>query len=97
MVSADEAGAAGDRGGVAWSRCLWRAEVGEVGLEYVVGLAGDVALQAADDLALGLAFFGASGGVGETGLVGSDSWFGGREIKRTVRRSESRTLRVGCR
>src|SRR3712207_4153480 len=64
VVSADEAGAAGDGDGVAWSRGLQRAEVGEVGLECVVGLAGDVALQAADDFAFGLAFFGASGGVG---------------------------------
>jgi hypothetical protein len=32
VVSADEAGAAGDGDGVAWSWGLQRAEVGEVGL-----------------------------------------------------------------
>jgi len=40
------------------------AEVGEVGLQGVVGLAGDVALEAADDLAFGLALLGAARGVG---------------------------------
>ena len=55
---ADEAGSAGIGRGVAWSRRLEFAEVGEVGLQGVVGLAGDVPLQAADDLAFGLALFG---------------------------------------
>jgi hypothetical protein len=49
-VAADEAGAAGDRGRVAWS---WGLQLAEVGGEGVVGLAGDVALEAADDLAFG--------------------------------------------
>jgi hypothetical protein len=64
LVAADEAGAAGDGDGVAWSRGLQFAEVGEVGVQGVIGLACDVALQAADDLALGFALTGASGGVG---------------------------------
>ena len=63
-VGADEAGAAGDRDRVAWRGSVQRREVGEVGLECVVGLAGDVAFEAADDLALGLAFGGAPRGVG---------------------------------
>ena len=51
-----EAGtAAEDRGGQSWWLGL---EVAEVGLEGVVDLAGDVAPEAAHDLALGLSFHG---------------------------------------
>ena len=39
-------------------------DVGEVGAEGVVDLAGDVAFEAADDFALGLAFGGAAFDVG---------------------------------
>src|SRR6266566_3431531 len=55
-------GAAGDRDR-ARGRCWW-CEAGEIGAERVVELAGDVALEAADDVALGEAFGGAAGGVG---------------------------------
>ena len=63
-VSTDEAGAAGDRDGVARVRGLECAEVSEVGLECVVDLAGDVALEAAEDLELGLSFGRAAARVG---------------------------------
>jgi len=64
---ADGAGAADDRGG---ARGLWLVvEVGEVGLEGVVDLAGDVALEAAEDLSLGLAFGRASLRVGAGALA----------------------------
>jgi hypothetical protein len=63
LLVADEGGAAADRDGVS-GECGWRGDVGEVGCEGVIGLAGDVALEAADDLALGLAFLGAPRGVG---------------------------------
>src|SRR6266581_274551 len=59
----DRAGAAVDRGRVS----CWRdegVEVGEVGAEGVVELAGDVALEAADDLGFGQALGGAPVGVG---------------------------------
>ena len=46
-----------------------RGGVGEVGAQRVVDLAGDVALEAAHDLALGLAFGGASLRVGAGALA----------------------------
>ena len=58
---ADGAGAAVDGDGVA--RAL-RVQVSEVGGEGAVGLAGDVALEAADDLELGFAFGAAALGLG---------------------------------
>ena len=54
-----KAGAAGDRGGRGVHADHAASEVGQTGDERTYGLAGDVALQAADDLALGLAVFGA--------------------------------------
>src|SRR3954453_15649876 len=63
----DRAGAALDRDG--WGG-LWCAGLGlEVGDEGVVDLAGDVALEAADDLGLGLALGGAALRVGAGGLA----------------------------
>ena len=59
---ADRAGAAVDRGGA--RRSLLATEAGEVGGQCVVGLARDVALEAAEDLGLGLAFGGSPIGVG---------------------------------
>jgi hypothetical protein len=53
----DRPGAAVDGGAVG---ALLALEVGEVGNERAVGLAGDVALEAADDLELGFAFGGAA-------------------------------------
>ena len=47
----------------------WLVEVGEVGLEGGVDLAGDVALEAAEDLALGLAFGRAALRVGACALA----------------------------
>jgi hypothetical protein len=49
---ADRSGAADDRGDALG--LLLDVEVGEVGLEGVLDLAGDVALEAAENLALGL-------------------------------------------
>src|SRR5438093_10283015 len=51
----------GDRRSWCWLRCR---ELGEVGAEGLVGLAGDVALEAADDLAAVEAFGSAAVGVG---------------------------------
>src|SRR5215207_5569067 len=59
---ADRVGAADDRGDV--RRSLLAVEAGEVGGQRVVGLARDVALEAADDLGLGLAFGCSALGVG---------------------------------
>src|SRR5712691_7396605 len=66
MVSSRDPGWSGVAGGrdrvAGW---CWRwLEAGEIGVERVVELAGDVALEAADDLAFGEAFGGAAGGVG---------------------------------
>src|SRR6188768_418674 len=66
--SADRSGAAGDRddrGGWAGRRGL-REQIGD---ECVVDLTRDVALEAADDLGLGLAFGGAPRGVGARALA----------------------------
>src|SRR4051794_1992498 len=61
--SADRSGAAGD--GDDWGERSGRGGLREqVGGEGVVDLARDVALEAADDLGLGLAFGGAPRGVG---------------------------------
>src|SRR5438270_13296181 len=58
----------GDRAG------LWcRVGCGEVCEEGVVGLARDVALEAAEDLALALPFGGAAGGVGAGALAVAQS------------------------
>ena len=63
--------AAEDRGALRW---LWSGgEVGEVGAECGVDLAGDVALEAAHDLALTLAFAGAACGVGLSALAVAQS------------------------
>src|SRR6516164_8456521 len=51
----------GDRSLCRHGRC---AEVGKIGAEGVVELAGDVALKAADDFGLGQSFGGATVGVG---------------------------------
>src|SRR5688572_7983039 len=57
----DGTGAAGDRDGVGGSwESVVRGKVGEVCRERAVDLAGDVALEAADDLGLGLALGGAA-------------------------------------
>jgi len=55
-----ETGAAAEDGG---RSDRLRLEVGEVGAECVVDLAGDVALEAADDLGLGPAFGGTACGI----------------------------------
>src|ERR1019366_9731490 len=68
---ADGSGAADDRGDL--SRRLWCGVVGEVGAKGVVDLAGDVALEAAEDLALGLAFGGPSLRVGAGALAVAQS------------------------
>jgi len=47
--------------------------LGSGGEEVVVDLAGDVTLQASDDLCLGLAFFEASFDVDLGGLVGAEA------------------------
>src|SRR6188472_4659145 len=61
--AADRSGAAGDGDDrVGPAGCAWRRR--EIGEQRVVELACDVALEAADDLGLGLAFGGASFGVG---------------------------------
>src|SRR3954454_8240439 len=61
--ASDRSGAAGDGDDrIALSRALTLWE--QVGDECVVDLARDVALEAADDLGLGLAFGGAPRGVG---------------------------------
>src|SRR5438309_7854759 len=60
---ADRSGAAVDRDGARGCWLGW-GEVGEVGAEGVVDLAGDVALETADDLFLVEAFGGAAFGVG---------------------------------
>src|SRR5712691_1014236 len=63
MVSSRDpgrSGAAGDRDRLAGWCWRWE-EAGEIGAEGVVELAGDVALEAADDLAFGEAFGGAAG------------------------------------
>ena len=60
-------------------RCVAR-EVGEQG---VVELAGDVALEAADDLGLGLAFGGASFGVG-AGLLAAAQAADGDHVQRSI-------------
>jgi hypothetical protein len=57
-----EAGAAAEDHG-RLGRGWLGSDVGEIGLERGVDLAGDVALQTAHDLALGLAFLDASFGV----------------------------------
>src|SRR6266536_6206997 len=59
----DRSGAAVDRDRLLCGRCR-EVEVGEVGTEGVVELAGDVALEAADDLGFGQALGGATVGVG---------------------------------
>ena len=61
------AGAADDRGDL--GRRDWVGVLGEVCAECVVDLAGDVALQAAEDLAFGLALGGASLRVGACALA----------------------------
>lgn len=60
---ADRLGAAADRDRLPCRRGR-RAELGEVGAEGVVELAGDVAVEAADDLGFGQALGGATVGVG---------------------------------
>src|SRR5580693_8072395 len=76
-----EAGvAAHDGGGERRSRLCG---VGEVGLEGVVDLAGDVALEAAHDLALGFAFGGAALDVGAGALAVAQA-ADGDEVKRSV-------------
>src|SRR5687768_15978844 len=62
--AAVRAGSAGDGDGGRGGGRERLDEVGEVGAERVVGLAGDVALEAADDLLLGLALGDAPLGVG---------------------------------
>src|SRR6266496_4406527 len=59
----DRSGAAVDRDRLLCGRCR-EVEVGEVGTEGVVELAGDVALEAADDLGFAQALGGAAVGVG---------------------------------
>src|SRR3954453_16723176 len=62
--AADRAGAAGDGDGSGRRRWRLGGEVGEVGAEGVEELAGDEALEAAEDLGLGFAFGEAALGVG---------------------------------
>src|SRR5512135_1494095 len=63
-VDPEAGGAAHDRGRDGRSRLRLRLGFGEVRAEGVVDLAGDVALEAAHDFALGLAFGGAAFDVG---------------------------------
>lgn len=60
--AADGAGAAGDGDDLRRRRGTLRREVGEVGAEGVEELAGDEALEAADDFRLGFAFRRGAGG-----------------------------------
>src|ERR1035438_10864113 len=53
-------------------------DVGEVGAEGVVDLAGDVAFETADDFALGLAFGGAAFDVGAGAFAVAHSGDGGQ-------------------
>jgi hypothetical protein len=62
---------------------LLRSEGVEVGLEGVVDLAGDVALETAHDLALRFALLGASFGVG-SGAPAVGQPADGDEVKRSV-------------
>src|SRR3954454_25347533 len=82
----DRAGAATDGDGDRRACALWwrgRVELGEVGAERVEELAGDVALEAADDLGLGLAFGGAALGVG-AGAVAVAQPADGDHVQRAV-------------
>src|SRR5512132_4461678 len=76
----DRAGAADDGGGRAWRSPLRRSEVGEEG---VVGLAGDIALEAAHDFRFGLAFGGAALGVGACPVAVAQA-ADGDQVKRAV-------------
>ena len=77
----DGAGAARDRGDLGWRGS--RAVVGEVGAERVVNLAGDVALETAEDVAFGLAFSGPSLCVGAGALAVAQS-ANGDQVQRPV-------------
>src|SRR5712691_4743409 len=63
-ASSRGAGRPGGAGDGDRTRGRWWCEAGEIGTERVVELTGDVALEAADDVAFGEAFGGAAGGVG---------------------------------
>src|SRR5712691_7828250 len=83
-------GAAGDRDRVAGWCWRWE-EAGEIGAEGVVELAGDVALEAADDVAFGEAFGGAAGGVGAgSGAVVQPA--DGDHVQRLVRLAVAATV-----